>query len=224
VSELPTFVDGVTPINAETFNGFAAFVEGARDQTVQARDEAVAAAGLATAPTDGQVAGLVQQQDSATRAALDGRFATTAALGELQSESASIEDLWVTALLSTGSIAAVTGVPAFIAPYPLIVTSFQLVAWSGAAVPASDTSYWSISPRRVPDGTGGTGWVIVSTRTTKATGGAPLVARNPWSFDGEQFTSNELLAGEMIDVAFIPTGAPAPIGGPVVATIGFRPL
>lgn len=65
------FVDGVTPVAAGPFNEWGAGIKAAWEQTIAARAGAEAAAAVATAPTDGMVAGLVGTSATATRDALD---------------------------------------------------------------------------------------------------------------------------------------------------------
>jgi hypothetical protein len=65
------FVDNVTPISAAVFNEWGGGVKAAWEASITAAADAEAAAGVATAPTDGQVAFLVDSPASDTRVALD---------------------------------------------------------------------------------------------------------------------------------------------------------
>ena len=156
---------------------------------------------------------------------LSGTYATnasqTAAIAALQAQSASIEDLFVNVVLSAATITTTTGVPGFIAPFPLTITSISLVLWSGSTVAANDTNYWTVNGRRVD---AGGSQVTIGSKTTQVTGGAAFPYRTAWTFNTAAFTNANLVAGQMVDFAFLPTGAPASIGGPVVATIGYRPI
>lgn len=70
------FVNGVTPIEASTFNGMAQVVYANAVAAETAAEAAQVAAGQAAAPTDEQFVTLVGNPDSAARAALDAAYAT----------------------------------------------------------------------------------------------------------------------------------------------------
>lgn len=205
--------DPSTPLTATRLNTYSESIEARTQAAVDAANDAVEAAEAAAAQAEDVVTG-----------GLDASYARRDELVELQQETMSIEDGFVSTVLTASNIATTASFVAFVAPYPLIVTGVSLVAYGGATVAASDTNYWSISPRKVPAATGGTGWVNITTRTTRVTGGAAIGYRNPWFFDGEIFASNTLATGEYIDIAFIATGTPGAIGAPVAVTIQYRPV
>lgn len=189
-----------------------------------ARDEAVAAAEFVTAPSDAQVAAYVGGTGGATRAALDGRYATLDALADFEAQAASIEDLMVSvSLFPRGhTLSGTDSSPVLIAPFPLRVTSVALTFWQNTDIATSDTNYWTVEVRKGdPDGVTHT---TIATRTTKSTGGVSWLRRVPWVFDTNLFDEPEVDAGQTLNIAFYTTGTPTGIGGPIVATVGYEPL
>jgi len=226
--------DTSTPLTAETLLQQQQWV---LEQRAAAEDSAVAAAASAAeaaAPADDQVAGLIGSVGTATRTRLDAQYATSAALTALQGQSASIEDLFMSATLATSGAGgpitiAVTGsTPVFVAPFPLRITSAALVHWTPPIIPTSDVDYWLVSLRKGDqDGTTHTVLADKTTRLTAGDGlpiGTPWPNRIPWKYDTELLVNAEVAAGQTINFGFYTTGAPQPITGPVIATIGYQPL
>lgn len=231
--DIPVFVDGVTPINAPTFNNFRDFLLGVRDQTYVARDEAIEAAEAAAAPGDDAVAAFVADPASATRAQLDDAYATSEALDDLASTSATTEDLFFSVMMLTSgqSIAnsAAASFPVFIAPMPLRIRSVAMLSWGGT-IAASDTAYWRVEIRKQ---TAAQVVTTIANKTTRVTAhssdpnlpaGQAITTRAPWTFDTSAFTSPTLAAGEVFAMATYPTGSPTAIAAPLILTIGYEPL
>jgi hypothetical protein len=224
------FQNGVSGIEASVFNNWGVLIESVRDETVVARNEAVAAAEQAAAPADDQIATLVADAGSATRGQLDGRYATSAALTALQASAASIEDLFASTIIVPldASISVTRSFPVLIAPFPLTVTSIALSKWEGTTIATSDTNWWLVQARTA--NAAGTAQTVFGTKTTRVTasGGNPagtaIANRAPWTFDTSLLTSPNLAAGETANIAFTTNGTPAAITGPVLVTVGYRPL
>jgi hypothetical protein len=202
-----------------------------------AKEAAEAAASAVLSPSDSQVAGFVNSPSSATRTALDGRYAQLGssafatetyvdnAVIALQDQSASIEDLFVSVpLLMNGGVAnASVSSPIFIAPFPLAVTSVVLTMWGGGSpIAANDTNYWSVEARVLD--TAGTTQRVVATKTTRVSGGQAMGYRQPWSFTGLTFSNQDCVTNEMINIALNKVGTAPDIFGALVATVGYRPL
>lgn len=173
--------------------------------------------------SDADIAAIVNNSGSATRGAVNALIATLAA------QTASIEDLFVTPLLlaSGGTLTsgAAASLPGFVAPFPLAITSISLVSWQSTSILASNTTYWTVRARIL----GGTTHRNVATKTTQVTDstGAPgteFGQRTPWNFNSGLFTAPQMVAGETMNFEFTPTGSVGTIHGPLLATIGYRPL
>lgn len=201
---------------------------------VDARNEAVAHVEILAAPSDAQVAGYVGGIGGATLAALDARYATKAqttdALTAVQDAMATVEDLFVTHYREA-SITATSGtnMTLFCCPFPLRLTSLTVTTWGMTNIPKSDTDWW-LARLRYGNPTGpGTGTAIpVATKTTRVTAGAEpageaMTAMVPWSFATTDLTT-EYTAGQVINLSWGKTGSPPDIVGPMVVTIGYRPL
>lgn len=213
-----------TPLNAANLRHHDAWmieqVEAAQASANAAADSAAEAA----APADDTIAALIASPGSGTRAQLDGRYATTDALTALQEQSASVEDLFVTGVITAAGGSAITGStsrPVLTAPFPLEITSIRVMFWS-ANIAASDTNYWSVEARRFDSvGTDTT----FATKTTKITGGQAIVSRRPWAFDAVVFGAGKTLAAaDTLSLAFLPTGTTTDITGLAIVTVGYRPL
>lgn len=171
------------------------------------------------------------------RDALDARYEPTGAevranvyadgaVEELRIQTASTEDLFVTAdiIARNETITASGSHLAFVAPFPLEVISASLVNWQAAAPAPSDANYWTIQVRRQPAGAAESDQRVIAAKMTKTTGGEPIGRRKAWMFDAQAFTGEAVCAaGDIVSVAFLPTGTAPTLGG-VVATIGYRPL
>lgn len=149
-------------------------------------------------------------------------------IADLQAQSASIEDLFVSALLVPygATVSNSQSLPVFTVPFPLAITSITLVTWEGA-VAVSDTNYWTVEPR-VMDVTGVTARAVADkwTKTTAGTypAGEAIVRRKPWTFNTAQILAPNCVAGEGVHIAFLPTGTPTAIAGSILVTLGYRPL
>lgn len=119
---------------------------------------------------------------------------------------ADIEKLTATNLISSGSITAAASFPVWIAPFACTVEQVALVAWD-LAIAASDTNYWTVTLRRTRAGVS----TDIATKTTQATGGEAVASRVSWNFNTITFsvTNKVLQAGDVVALAFTPTGAPA---------------
>lgn len=113
------------------------------------------------------------------------------------------------------SITATFGVGVLIAPFNCQIVSARIApqAAGGATVAASDTNYWTVQVRRFRAGA----LAVIAAKTTQATGGQALTYRTDWNFNAATFDANNKLlqAGDIIDFAFLTTGAPAAIPGPI---------
>ena len=235
-----------------------------------AQAAAEAAVTAATGPADATVAGLISAA-SATQTAGDARWsastataasiglgnvdnttdlakpvstATADAIAALQSQSASIEDLFTTVTLqpqttpgtswpNTGN----TSFPLFSAPFPLAITSVTMLMFSATGnAPLSDTSYWLVEISKYnPTNTLTTMLAQKSTKTTAvaspggpASDGVPagtaIAARKPWSFGAGVLAGATLDAGDSLAWITFPVSTPVAMYGPVTVTIGYRPL
>ena len=126
------------------------------------------------------------------------------------------------------SFGVTNSAPVFVAPFSLRITSVTLVHWTAPDIPVSDIDYWLVSLRKGnPDGATHT---VLANKTTRATAGAglpvgsPWSLRQPWKFDTELLTNAVVAAGQTVNFGFYTTGAPQPITGPIIATIGYQPL
>lgn len=151
------------------------------------------------------------------------------AIGALEHQSASIEDLFVTTTITprAATIAESMSLPIMVAPFPLDITSITLVAWQGVAIVPNDTNYWIVRCRIMD--AAATGHRSVAVKTTRATAGEGLPAgetipvRAVWSFDTATFVAPQAVVREVVNFEFTPVGAPGPITGPMVVTMGYRP-
>lgn len=224
----------LTPVNAANLKHHDAWMV---EQVVAAQgsaDAAAASAVEAAAPGDDQVAAFVADATpSATRAQVAAVVAggvttaeayTDAQVAALQAQSASIEDLFVTTEViafgvSQGSFAMSR--PVFVAPFPLTVTSVQVIAWA-AAIAASDTNYWTVEARFFNASSAD---ITFATKSTKVTGGEGFTLRRPWTFNAVTFTAGKTCAaGDVFNVAFTPSGTAPTIAGVMLVTVGYRPL
>lgn len=229
-----------TPITAANLKAHDAWMVAQVEAAQSSANAAAASADEAAAPADDQVAALVADAGSGTRAQLapllsaavaDAGAYTDAEILGLQAQSASIEDLFHTVTLQTQNgtwtNSADESSPLMAAPFPLTITSISLLWWKGAAIALSDTSFWRIVVRKrmlsgaTPD---------VAKKTTRLTADATYPAgqvwtpRVPWTFDSAAFVGATLQAGETLYLATLPVGTPTAISGPLTATIGYRPL
>ena len=148
--------------------------------------------------------------------------ATAAAITALQDASASIEDLseTVTFVPVGMTVSAAWNVPLLIAPFPLTVTSLSIVSWS-TAVAASNTSYYTFTAQIMSTAPAPR---TIASKTTKVTGGEAFTVRKAWDYSGATWADSDAAAGEIVHLSFAPTGSPAAIAGPMLATVGYRPL
>lgn len=146
--------------------------------------------------------------------------ATIQDLINLQNQSASIEDLFVSLpLISFGEyINTPVSFPVFVAPFPLAITSVALAQWQGGTVVASTSNYWTVEVRvnsisNVQK--------VVASKTTKI---EPLPLRVAWNLNDVPFTNPNCAANEIINMAFFPSGSVSALSGNLVVTVGYRPL
>lgn len=193
---------------------------------------AAASAASAQSAADEATSIVTSDLDSANTTLLNNQFSTTrvkvdSLINALAVQTASIEDLFSATPISFTTIAGQGSFPAFVAPFPLRLTSVALVAW-GAGVAKSDTAYWNVQVRAL--NVAATEHTVITEKTTKTTPtgvlqpGEDITSRKPWKFDTATFMSRDCAAGETINVSFFITGAAPAIGGPVSITIGYRPL
>lgn len=219
--------------------------ESAQAAALAAQTAAEGAASLVGAPADSAMALTAGNPASAFRGALDDVYATQAqitdaldaqdaavgaALTAVQDAMATTEDLFVTHYRDA-SITAASGTTMTLlcCPFPLRLTSLTVTTWGMTNVPKSDTDWW-LARLRYGNPTGpGTGTAIpVATKTTRATAGTEpageaMTAMVPWSFATTDLTT-EYTAGQVINISWAKTGSPPDIVGPMVVTIGYRPL
>lgn len=96
-----------------------------------------------------------------------------------------------------------------------------LVLASGTAVTTSDTDYWTVQVQRRRSGHAP---LVIATRTTRATGGEPVVADQGWNFDSVQWleTARHLQKGDVLALSFTKTGTPGDLTD-LTATIRYEP-
>lgn len=106
------------------------------------------------------------------------------------------------------SVSASSSYPFFIAPVGCVIVASALEVHD-ASIAASDTNYWSITLRRYRANVS----ADIATKTTRVTGGEAIANRTTWNFDASTFhaTNKILLAGDILDMAFVPTGTPTAI-------------
>lgn len=105
------------------------------------------------------------------------------------------------------SVTTSSSLPVFVAPFACTVEWAALESHD-SSVTASDVNFWTISVRRHRAGVTTT---IIS-KTTQVTGGQAITTRVGWIFTGTYDVTNKILqAGDVVDFAFIPTGAPGAI-------------
>lgn len=221
------FVSGLAPNQLTELDAGLAEVESSRAAAAAAQTAAEAAAAQAVAVStsnlDPAAAVLVAAPASLMRAQLD------ILLGALAAQSASIEDLFVSVTLAppSQSITINNSIPVLTAPFPLAITSIALTQW-GAAIPLNDASYWTVIART--QNVAATLNTPIATKSTKTTAagaipaGTVVPSRGAWTFDAAQFTTPNLAPGETLNIAFTPTGTPGAFVGPVMVTVGYRPL
>lgn len=150
-------------------------------------------------------------------------------VGDLQAQSASVEDLFVSHSRE-GVIPAsgTTTIPLFVAPFPCRLTSVALVSFQVAwNIPTSDADWWLTRIRYTRQSVSTTA-VNIATKTTRATAGTEpageaITASKPWTYATTLFSRAELLPGDTVSMVFAPRGAPTMIWGPVVITVGYAP-
>ena len=140
---------------------------------------------------------------------LEGRVTT------LETNSATLEELSHSLILTTGSITTSTTIPihASMARERLEQVSMAF----GGAVAASDTNYWQVTftRRRVSP-------ADIVTKTSRAVtsggDGEPISAFKAWGFAGLAFADYAVLdAGDVLAVTLTPVGSPAALVSPVVS-------
>ena len=139
---------------------------------------------------------------------------------------ATTDDLVVTATHPT-SISTQVSIPLASLPFPARVASLSITSWSVAtSVPRSDSDWW-LARLRYTRGAVSTAAVAMATKTTRLTDGVEPAGEAigpvaPWSWSLVDL-GPDLLPGDVLSVVLAPRGAPAPIGGPILFTIGYVP-
>lgn len=147
---------------------------------------------------------------------------TAAEVGAVPADQVPSLDEICTGYLLPSVVSSAISFPIFGAAFPLTVEAFSTTQWGSGGVPASDSSYWTVELRRCRGLTLTTSQTdVIATRTTKVTasGGDPggaMPYRGDWNFDAATFDpANKVLQkGDIVSVAFIPTGTPANISFP----------
>lgn len=138
-------------------------------------------------------------------------------------QTASIEDLVASSVLTTGTVTNTAAYPIFTAQFPCRITSCSVIIYETAGIAAdSDTIYWSVEVRRARAGSE----AVIATKTTKLTGGEAVGLRTDWNFDAATFdpTNKVLAKGDIVNVAFNETGT-TPVGwAKPMATVRYEPI
>lgn len=189
-----------------------------------AAEAAQAAAEAVPTTNDGIAAGLINDEASSTRAALNASFAPLSVatrVTSLEDTTPTTEEVGsVTVPLAPGgAISAATTIPLHSALYGETIEQLSLVV--SAAVAASDTDYWTARLVRYRGGVSSN----IATKTTKTTasGGEAMTAFTDWNLDTAFWGATRQLAkGDVLALVLTPTGAPAALTLPA-ATFRLQP-
>lgn len=153
-----------------------------------------------------------------------------AQLASMQESTPTLEELLFSTTLtcwgvtSAGmSISGSTRLTLMVAPIPIRILSVS-IAWSYQTLAASDTSYWTCALEHGVEVTGYPDLAVRSTQNTGANANGGISQRTPWTFDAATWTSQDVAAGELLTVNWIPTGSVAPLQFPHTYTVRYRAL
>lgn len=154
-----------------------------------------------------------------------------AALLATQAATPTMEELLCSTTLccwgSTTPASSITGstrMTLMSAPIPLRILSVS-VSWDYQTLTASDTAYWTCALEHGTNAGGGFPDLAVrSTQSTGANANGGIASRVPWTFDAATWVSQDVAAGELLTVNWIPTGSVAALQFPQTYTIRYRPI
>lgn len=90
-------------------------------------------------------------------------------------------------------------------------------------IATNDTSYWKAE---LQIGSG-TSWTTVASKTTQNTGALAnggVTARVPWTFESANWSSSDMIPGQVLALNWSVTGTPDPLKFPVTLTLRVREL
>jgi len=150
-----------------------------------------------------------------------------AQLADLRAVTPTLEELLFSdTIVSWNGSTTITGNTRFtllVAPIPLRILSVAISS-EYQTVPASDTAYWTCALEHGTEAGGFPDLAVRSTQNTGANANGALAKRTPWTFDAATWVSQDVAAGELLTVNWIPTGAVAALQFPQTYTVRYRPL
>lgn len=137
------------------------------------------------------------------------------------------ELLFSDTIVSWNGSTTITGSTRFtllVAPIPVRILSVA-VSSEYQTLAASDTAYWTCALEHGTNAGGGFPDLAVrSTQSTGANANGGISSRVPWTFDAATWVGQDVAAGELLTVNWIPTGSVAALQFPQTYTVRYRPL
>ena len=137
------------------------------------------------------------------------------------------ELLFSDTIVSWNGSTTITGSTRFtllVPPIPVRILSVGISS-EYQTLAASDTAYWTCALEHGTNAGGGFPDLAVrSTQSTGANANGGISSRVPWTFDAATWVSQDVAAGELLTVNWIPTGSVAALQFPQTYTVRYRPL
>lgn len=150
-----------------------------------------------------------------------------AQIAALQESVPTLEELLFSdTIVSWNGSTTLTGSTRFtllVAPIPLRILSVGISS-EYQTLAASDTAYWTCALEHGTNAGGFPDLAVRSTQNTGATANGGIASRTPWTFDAATWVSQDIAAGELLTVNWIPTGSVAALQFPQTYTIRYRPI
>ena len=109
--------------------------------------------------------------------------------------------------ITIGTVSATSTMITFIAPFACDVVGFGLASVTG--VSTSDSNYWTAE--LIDKGSDGSASNVITSRSTKVTGGYSIVAFDLWEFSSLDMTHRRLVQGDVVVFVLTKTGSAADI-------------
>lgn len=150
-----------------------------------------------------------------------------AQVAALQEATPTLEELLfsdtIVAWNGNTTITASTRFTLLVAPIPLRILSLSISS-EYQTLAASDTNYWTCALEHGTNAAGFPDLAVRNTQNTGANANGGIAQRTPWTFDAASWASQDVAAGELLTVNWIPTGSVAALQFPQTYTVRYRPL